>query len=227
MICSRSSSPSHPEAAREQREEWLSRDRDLEGRSDVVMRGLGRGCPARSSRRRRSGRMPRVELPLASALLLPETVVQFGTGAFLRGFVDYFIDEANRRGTFGGSIVAVSSTGSSARHAFSTSRRAVHAGHSRARRRQAARRRIASSRPSIGRSQRAMIGTRCLALARDPAIRLVISNTTEVGIALDESDSFDARPPRSFPGSSHASSTSAPRTSTSMSSMASLCFPAS
>jgi tagaturonate reductase len=37
-------------------------------------------------------------------------------------------------------------------------------------------------------------------LARDPGIRLVISNTTEVGIALDENDAFDARPPRSFPG---------------------------
>src|SRR5947209_149868 len=43
---------------------------------------------------------------------LPEKVVQFGTGAFLRGFAEYFIDEANRAGRFGGSIVAVSSTGS-------------------------------------------------------------------------------------------------------------------
>src|SRR5205814_2445855 len=39
-----------------------------------------------------------------------------------------------------------------------------------------------------------------LALARDPGIRLVVSNTTEVGIAMDEADSFDALPPRSFPG---------------------------
>ena len=44
---------------------------------------------------------------------LPEKVVQFGTGAFLRGFADYFIDEANRAGRFNGRIVAVSSTGSS------------------------------------------------------------------------------------------------------------------
>ena len=44
--------------------------------------------------------------------------MQFGTGAFLRGFVDYFIDEANRRGAFNGSIVAVSSTGSAARRAL-------------------------------------------------------------------------------------------------------------
>ncbi|HEX8907005.1 MAG TPA: tagaturonate reductase, partial [Longimicrobiaceae bacterium] len=36
--------------------------------------------------------------------------------------------------------------------------------------------------------------------ARDPQISLVFSNTTEVGIALDEGDSPDLSPPRSFPG---------------------------
>ena len=39
-----------------------------------------------------------------------------------------------------------------------------------------------------------------LEVARDPAIEIVVSNTTEVGIVLDESDSFDANPPASFPG---------------------------
>src|SRR5215469_16139924 len=53
-----------------------------------------------------------VDLPAPAALDLPERVVQFGTGAFLRGFAEFFIDEANRQGKFGGSIVAVSSTGS-------------------------------------------------------------------------------------------------------------------
>jgi tagaturonate reductase len=38
-----------------------------------------------------------------------------------------------------------------------------------------------------------------LALARDPRIELVISNTTEVGIALDSADAFADSPPRSFP----------------------------
>src|SRR3954464_12069850 len=53
-----------------------------------------------------------VELPTPEMLDLPEKVVQFGTGAFLRGFADYFIDAANRRGMFNGGIVAISSTGS-------------------------------------------------------------------------------------------------------------------
>src|SRR5690242_2569047 len=55
----------------------------------------------------------RVDLPPASSVGLPEKILQFGTGAFLRGFVEYFVDDANRRGVFEGSIVAVSSTGSS------------------------------------------------------------------------------------------------------------------
>src|SRR5215467_8689619 len=53
-----------------------------------------------------------VDAPPPHALELPERVVQFGTGAFLRGFAAWFIDEANRAGRFGGSIVAVASTDS-------------------------------------------------------------------------------------------------------------------
>src|SRR5690606_13626442 len=45
-------------------------------------------------------------------LALPERVLQFGTGAFLRGFADYFIDCANRKGAFNGRVVVVGSTGS-------------------------------------------------------------------------------------------------------------------
>src|SRR5215212_4762359 len=53
-----------------------------------------------------------VTLPPASLLELPERAVQFGTGGFLRGFVEYFIDSANRVGSFDGRIVAIGSTGS-------------------------------------------------------------------------------------------------------------------
>src|SRR5215470_3886129 len=53
-----------------------------------------------------------VEAPPPAALDLPERVVQFGTGAFLRGFAAWFIDEANRAGRFDGSIVAIASTDS-------------------------------------------------------------------------------------------------------------------
>jgi tagaturonate reductase len=39
-----------------------------------------------------------------------------------------------------------------------------------------------------------------LELARRPSLELVFSNTTEVGIVLDEGDAPDLAPPRSFPG---------------------------
>lgn len=140
-----------------------------------------------------------VELPPAGAAKLPETVVQFGTGAFLRGFVDYFIDEANRSGSFGGSVVAVSSTGSQRNWALNQQNglfTLVTQGLSGGAARQSYRVVSSISRALSAHDEWEEV----LAVARDPNIRLVISNTTEVGIALDESDRFDLRPPRSFPG---------------------------
>ena len=41
---------------------------------------------------------------------LPERVIQFGEGNFLRGFVDWMIHQLNRAGKFSGRIVAVQPT---------------------------------------------------------------------------------------------------------------------
>ena len=41
---------------------------------------------------------------------LPEKVMQFGAGVFLRGFADWMIDGMNRKGLFGGRVVVVQST---------------------------------------------------------------------------------------------------------------------
>jgi tagaturonate reductase len=140
-----------------------------------------------------------VDVPPSHAIGLPEKVVQFGTGAFLRGFVEYFVDRANRRGTFAGSIVAVSSTGST-RDARLNEQDGLYTlaiqGIDGAQ--------ATEHRTIIGALSRALSARddwdAVLALARNPAIDLVVSNTTEVGIVLDESDSFDANPPQSFPG---------------------------
>ncbi|MCP9766318.1 tagaturonate reductase [Lacihabitans sp. LS3-19] len=43
--------------------------------------------------------------------ILPEKVLQFGTGVLLRGLVDYFIDKANKNDVFNGSVVMVKTTG--------------------------------------------------------------------------------------------------------------------
>jgi tagaturonate reductase len=138
--------------------------------------------------------------PNEEQLALPERAVQFGTGALLRGFVDFFVDEANRRGEFNGRIVAIGSTGSG-RDArindqdglFTLSSRGIVDGEP------VVDQRIVSS-MSRALSAQDDWGA-VLDCARNPELRLVFSNTTEVGIALDDSDTNpDAAPPRSFPG---------------------------
>ena len=42
---------------------------------------------------------------------LPDTILQFGAGNFLRGFADFFISQANRGDNPPGKIVVVQSTG--------------------------------------------------------------------------------------------------------------------
>ena len=139
-----------------------------------------------------------VDLPPARVLDLPERVVQFGTGAFLRGFAAWFIDEANRAGRFNGSIVAVASTASN-REAVLNAQDGLFTltmqdGNDHVER---PRHRVIAS---VSRAlSAASEWDAVLALARDPAIGLVISNTTEIGLARDPRDAFDSAPPQSFP----------------------------
>jgi len=140
-----------------------------------------------------------VEVPPLEILELPEKVVQFGTGAFLRGFAEYFIDDANRRGLFGGSIVAISSTGSRRDTAlneqdglFTLAIQGVEGSAARQRYRIVA----SLSRALSARDDWSTV----LELAQSPDLQVVVSNSTEVGIVLDETDRFDANPPSSFPG---------------------------
>src|ERR1022692_4155293 len=59
-----------------------------------------------------------VEVPDKEYFLLPEKVLQFGTGVLLRGLPDYFIDKANKKKIFNGRIVMVKSTDSGGADAF-------------------------------------------------------------------------------------------------------------
>jgi tagaturonate reductase len=117
----------------------------------------------------------------------------------LRGFVEYFLDEANRQGAFNGRVVAVGSTGSGRDAAFGEQdglytlvTQGIDGGAAREEQR------------VVGSVSRALSATTewdaVLACARNPWLELVFSNTTEVGIALDEGDAPDLAPPRSFPG---------------------------
>ena len=139
-----------------------------------------------------------VAAPDAAVLDLPERAVQFGTGAFLRGFLDDFLHRANEQGLFGGRVAVVSSTGSARDRAINAQDglyTLVVEGIDRGKAVQECR--------IIGSVSRALAATEqwneVLALARAPLLRYVFSNTTEVGIALDPADRFDDAPPRSFP----------------------------
>ena len=129
---------------------------------------------------------------------LPERALQFGTGAFLRGFVDYFVDAANRAGKFNGRVVVVGSTGSGRDQAindqdglYTLAVQGIENGEAKRELRviSAVSRAISASDDWPG----------VLACARNPWLEVVFSNTTEVGIELDERDAFDDAPPRSFP----------------------------
>jgi len=132
-----------------------------------------------------------VARPSAVLRALPERAVQFGTGAFLRGFVDAFIDAANRRGAFMGRVVAIGSTGSGRDRAFSDQDglyTLIVAGVEHGA--EVHERRI------IGSVSRAISATTqwqdVLACARDANISVMFSNTTEAGIALDARDATHA-----------------------------------
>jgi tagaturonate reductase len=140
-----------------------------------------------------------VGVPTPELLDLPERAVQFGTGAFLRGFVEPFLDAANRAGRFGGRVVMVGSTGSGRDRVlaeqdglFTLSVQGITDGEP------------VHTQRVIGCVSRALSAAdewgAVLACARNPLLQLVFSNTTEVGIALDEDDRPDLSPPRSFPG---------------------------
>ncbi len=140
-----------------------------------------------------------VAAPTARMLTLPERAVQFGTGAFLRGFIDAFLDAANAVGEFNGRAVAIGSTGSGRDRAFSE-QDGLYTLVSRgtARGQSSEERRVIGS---VSRSLNAATDWNAvLECARNPDLALIFSNTTEVGILFDADDRVDADPPLSFPG---------------------------
>ncbi|MEO6526319.1 MAG: tagaturonate reductase [Gemmatimonadaceae bacterium] len=141
-------------------------------------------------------------LPTLEQLSLPERAVQFGTGALLRGLVDALLDDANRQARFGGRVVMIGSTGSGRDRAlndqsglFTLVVQGLVNGESKREFR------VVSS------VSRALSATsewnEVLRCAENPDLELIFSNTTEIGIVLDETDAAGGGadvPPRSFPG---------------------------
>lgn len=138
-------------------------------------------------------------VPTAEMLALPEKIMQFGTGGFLRAFADYFIDEANRQGVFDGRVVMVGSTGSKR-----TSILNEQGGLYTVRVQGLKEGEVIEEHRVIGSVSRALAASddwaEVVKLAQSPDLEFVISNTTEVGVVYDAGDSYTNGAPRSFPG---------------------------
>lgn len=130
---------------------------------------------------------------------MAEKIIQFGTGNFLRGFADYFIDVLNEKNLYDGKIVIVQPTkgGKSGlineqKGQYNLYLRGVENSE------EICKHRLIKS---VSRSIDPYADFEgYLSLSGNKEIRFIISNTTEAGIAFDENDKFEDRPALSFPG---------------------------
>lgn len=136
--------------------------------------------------------------PEGAAEGLPERVLQFGAGVFLRGFVDWMIDGMNRKGLFRGRVVAVTSMNPATvamlkqqDGAYTHLARGIEDG------------RLVEEKRIVNAISRGIDPYKnfdeYLKCAHNPDLRFIVSNTTEAGIVYREEDRQSDRPPASFP----------------------------
>lgn len=129
---------------------------------------------------------------------MKEAILQFGTGNFLRGFADYFIDALNKQGLYDGKIVVVSPTNSRSVEKINAQNgrynlilRGIENGNE------------ICKRGEINSISRAINPYAdfdgFLSLAEKPDLHFIISNTTEAGICFDDTCKIDDMPASSFP----------------------------
>src|SRR5438105_12840016 len=111
---------------------------------------------------------------------LPETILQFGTGRFLRAFADRFIHQANEEGQDVGRVVVVQSTGDDAANRLNAAGGKYHVvvrGLENGQR--------VDRVENVACISRALAASqdwdRRLTLARSPDLRSILSNTTGAG----------------------------------------------
>ncbi|WP_422443691.1 tagaturonate reductase [Thermoanaerobacterium sp. DL9XJH110] len=130
---------------------------------------------------------------------LPERVIQFGEGNFLRAFVDWMFHQLNKNNLFNGRIVVVQpiaeglvSKLNEQDGLYTLILRGLKDG------KPTELKEIISS---VSRGINPYTQwDEFLKCAENPDIEFVISNTTEAGISYDKNDSFDKKPPVSYPG---------------------------
>jgi tagaturonate reductase len=146
------------------------------------------------------GRIPaNIELPPARILSAPETILQIGSGGFLRGFMEDFVQLANAAGELAGRVVSVQRKPDRRSRAFlrqdglyTLILRGIEDG------KLTERRRIIASMSRWLNAESEW--NKAIAMAAQPSTRVIVSNVTETGLALDTSDAPTDQPPLSFPG---------------------------
>ena len=123
-----------------------------------------------------------------------ERVIQFGEGGFLRGFVDWMLQKVNEKSDFDGSVVVVQPIESGMCDMLSA-QNCVYT-------------HVIRGIEGVDKTIVDVI-SRCvkpyedfagyLALADQPEMRFVVSNTTESGIVYSDEDKITDAPPKTFP----------------------------
>lgn len=130
---------------------------------------------------------------------MKETVIQFGEGGFLRGFVDYFFQKMKDKNLFDGSVVIVQPIEKGMCEILEKQNceynlflRGIENGE------------------VIDEHTHIEVISRCvnpyydfdmyMKLAENPDFRFIVSNTTEAGITFETENKFEDEPAKSFPG---------------------------
>lgn len=129
---------------------------------------------------------------------LPEKIIQFGEGNFLRAFADWFVEKANANGIFNGSVVLVKPTSRKARLDFNAQNSMYTV--------------LERGRENGEKTDRSTVVTsisrfisayndsdELLKIAASEEISVVISNTTEAGITYVNGEKFEDFPNVSYP----------------------------
>lgn len=130
---------------------------------------------------------------------MKETVIQFGEGNFLRGFFNYFLDVMNKQEIYEGKAVVIQPRAggkcallNAQNCKYNLYLRGIEDGE------------IKQEHTLVESISRGVDPYKnfdeYMALADNPDFRFIVSNTTEAGIAFDESCSFEDKPCKSFPG---------------------------
>ncbi len=129
----------------------------------------------------------------------PERVLQYGEGNFLRAFVDWMIDKMNKEAGFAAGVTVVQPIPQGLANALNAQDGLYH---------------LYLQGIKDGKTLSEVTRIDCinralnpyteyaeyLQIADNPALRFIVSNTTEAGIAYDEKDTPAMQPQNSFPG---------------------------